>query len=101
MDHDDRDDEREEAPQISSEFTSGTVDSGLRAMRARLLDLTGRNRLLNFRHSPKSTLRFVDAPIEGIFERLLDGDKLEIEEVPEPPPVAVSRPRFCCGEAQT
>ena len=86
------------APTIGTEFTSGTVDAGLRAMRARLLDLTGRNRLLNFRHSPKSTLRFVDAQMEGIFERLADGERIVIEEVPDPPPVPVSRPLFDGGQ---
>jgi very-short-patch-repair endonuclease len=86
---------------LAPEFNSGSVDVGLRAMRARLLDLTARNRLLNFKHSAKSTLRFVDAPVADVFERLIDGDALTIEEVPDPPEQSPSGPLFAGGQGPT
>jgi hypothetical protein len=37
-----------DAPKISEEFSSGNVQTGLEKIRTRLLDLTARNKLLNF-----------------------------------------------------
>ena len=63
MDDNDREDKPDEtpAPPLSAEFMSGGTAAGLEKIRARLLDLTNRNRLLNFRHSSASSIRIVDA----------------------------------------
>ncbi|MBI3681089.1 MAG: DUF4011 domain-containing protein [Acidobacteria bacterium] len=72
------------AVQLSPEFLQGTTEAGLEKIRTRLLDLTNRNRLLNFRHTVTSSLRVVDADLNDVFRRLLDGEKLAFRPVPEP-----------------
>jgi hypothetical protein len=72
------------APALSPEFLAGGTEAGLAKIRARLLDLTGRNRLLNFRHSRTSSLRVVDANLDTVFRLLMDGEAIAFEEVPEP-----------------
>lgn len=47
-------------PSLSPGFLEGNTEVGLQKIRTRLLDLTNRNRLLNFRHSVASSLRIVD-----------------------------------------
>ena len=69
---------------LSPEFLEGNTEAGLEKIRTRLLDLTNRNRLLNFRHSPASSLRVVDVDVDAVFRRLLDGEKLSFRPVPEP-----------------
>lgn len=54
-------------------------------LRTRLLDLTLRNRLLNFRHTNRATLRAVDELPDALWTRLRDGDELVFVPVPEPP----------------
>jgi hypothetical protein len=44
------------SPRLSAEFLSGGTAAGLEKIRARLLDLTNRNRLLNFRHTRASSI---------------------------------------------
>src|ERR1039457_3114011 len=75
------------APSISSDFLSGSTEIGLDRIRTRLLDLTNRNRLLNFRHSNVSSLRVVDVPVDSFFARLRDNDKFAFLPVPEPEPL--------------
>jgi hypothetical protein len=72
------------APNISADFLTGSTEIGLDRIRTRLLDLTNRNKLLNFRHSNVSSLRVVDVPIDAIFTRLRDNEKLAFMSVPEP-----------------
>ncbi|MDQ2776931.1 MAG: DUF4011 domain-containing protein, partial [Acidobacteriota bacterium] len=72
------------APNVSPDFLTGSTEIGLDRIRTRLLDLTNRNKLLNFRHSNASSLRVVDVAIDAVFERLLDNDKLAFSPVPEP-----------------
>src|SRR5712692_7113634 len=74
------------APPLSAEFLSGGTAAGLEKLRARLLDLTNRNRLLNFRHSSASSLRIVDADPNAVFARLIDGEEISFRHVPEPDP---------------
>ena len=70
---------------ISADFLTGSTDIGLDLIRTRLLDLTNRNKLLNFRHSPASSLRIVSAPIDAVFQCLSDNERLVFVPVPEPP----------------
>ena len=58
--------------------------SALDRIRTRLLDLTNRNRLLNFRHPKASCLRAVDVAIDPIYLRLRDGERVTVVPVPEP-----------------
>jgi Protein of unknown function (DUF4011) len=69
---------------ISPDFQTGSTETGLERIRTRLLDLTNRNRLLNFRHSAASSLRVVDAPLDSVFRHVRDGEKLYFVPVPEP-----------------
>lgn len=79
-----KDDAEQQAPSISADFLTGSTEIGLDRIRTRLLDLTNRNKLLNFRHSNASSLRVVDVPIDSVFRRLRDNDKLSFLPVPEP-----------------
>src|SRR5437867_9961970 len=73
------------AAPLSAEFLSGGTAAGLEKIRARLLDLTNRNRLLNFRHTSASSLRIVDADLNVVFARLLNEEAVPLRAVPEPP----------------
>ena len=72
------------APSISADFLTGSTLIGLERIRARLLDLTKRNKLLNFRHSNASSLRVVNVSVDAVFRRLRDNEKLAFKPVPEP-----------------
>jgi very-short-patch-repair endonuclease len=72
------------SPTIST-FPTGSTEQGLKEIRTRLLDLTNRNKLLNFRFPTASCLRFVGLDMEGAFNRLMDEEKLIVSAVPEPP----------------
>lgn len=70
---------------VSDDFFQGNVERGIERMRLRLLDLTNRNRLLNFRHTKRSTLDVVGHPPELIYQQLRDGAELTFKPVPKPP----------------
>jgi len=59
----------------------------LEKLRLRLLDLSGRNRLLNFKFSERSRtqVRLVDELPDQVFEKLERGTALTIASLPEPP----------------
>src|ERR1035438_2489810 len=79
-------------PSISADFLTGSTEIGLDRIRTRLLDLTNRNKLLNFRHSNVSSLRVVNVPMDAIFARLRDNEKLAFLPVPEPELEGPERP---------
>ena len=62
----------------------GKTKVGLERIRSRLLDLTNRNRLLNFRHTPRSSLSVVGVLPDILFGTLIEGDSLTFKSVPEP-----------------
>jgi very-short-patch-repair endonuclease len=68
----------------TSDFFQGDVESGLEKMRARLLDLTGRNRLLNYRFTKRSSLRVIDEVPDQVFECLSEGRDLTFVGIPRP-----------------
>ena len=74
----------DQVPNVSADFLTGSTEIGLDRIRTRLLDLTNRNKLLNFRHSPASSLRIVDTSIDAVFQQLCDNGKLAFLPVPEP-----------------
>src|SRR3989338_3543650 len=58
----------------------------LEQLRFRLLDLTRRNRLLNFKHSPGKCIQFVEAQPDPVFHRLMEGADRKIVLLPIPEP---------------
>jgi very-short-patch-repair endonuclease len=72
-------------PPTITKFPTGDTEQGLKEIRTRLLDLTNRNKLLNFRFPTASCLRFVDLDMDGAFNRLMDEAKLFVSAVPEAP----------------
>ncbi len=58
----------------------------------RLLDLTSRNRLLNFRHSVGRTVRIVGPALQPTYEKLVGGQSVPFLPVPEPKPIDYDRP---------
>lgn len=65
---------------------STPIPQALEQLRLRLLDLTGRNRLLNFRHTAGKSLPLVPTNLDGTFLRLVGGQtaKITIQPVPDP-----------------
>ena len=60
--------------------TSQTLEN----MRMRLLDLTARNRLINFRHTKTGSLRVIDELPNQLAESLLTEVEMRFEAIPEP-----------------
>lgn len=56
----------------------------LRGLRKRLLDLTARNRLLNFRHTKTTALRIIDELPNQLVETLLQEQEMRFLPIPEP-----------------
>lgn len=56
----------------------------IKRLRKKLLDLTGRNVLLNYRHPRASCLRLIDELPNQIVDRLTNGDIFDLSPVPEP-----------------
>ena len=63
-----------------------SIEVALNELRLRLLDLTGRNRLINYKHAAGKSLQFVHTSIDGTFRRLLadQTNKVTISPLPEP-----------------
>lgn len=66
--------------------TLSTALSSLENLRTRLLDLSPRNRLLNFRHSRTGNLRIIDELPDQLHEKLLSEQEVRFLPVPEPIP---------------
>lgn len=65
----------------------------LEKVRNRLLDLSARNRLLNYRHPRGKSAQIVDVDFNGVFNRLMDGKECIFRWVPEPTPLEYQGPR--------
>jgi Protein of unknown function (DUF4011) len=76
--------EETHVPQVSEGFFRGDVARGVERMRLRLLDLSSRNRLLNFRHGKRSSLQLVGEIPEVFYPRLRDGMEFFFKPVPKP-----------------
>ena len=64
------------------------LEGALGQLRLRLLDLSGRNRLLNFKHTPGRSLQFVTGQPAAVYQRLIDAPNravVSIAGLPEPP----------------
>ena len=63
------------------------LSRALAQLRLRLLDLTGRNRLLNFRHTAGKSLQFVEGQPKDIYDKLVESNtrsSISINGLPEP-----------------
>ena len=62
------------------------IEAALNELRLRLLDLTGRNRLINFKHTAGKSLQFVHTSLDATFRRLLadQSSRVGITPLPEP-----------------
>jgi len=64
------------------------IQEALKQLRTKLLDLSGRNRLLNFKHTPGRSLQSVEGDLQAIYGRLVETagrPSMLIRGVPEPP----------------
>ncbi|MCY4745655.1 DUF4011 domain-containing protein [Pelomonas sp. UHG3] len=78
----------EDASKLAGELFNGklSVAQALERLRTRLLDLTMRNRLLNYRHPKALSVQFTDDPdLSVLFERLVEGKSVPLAYVPDPP----------------
>ena len=62
------------------------ISVALNELRLRLLDLTGRNRLINFKHTAGKSLQFVHTSIDGTFRRLISDPNSRVAVTPLPEP---------------
>ena len=71
-----------------TEIYSGkfSISEAMGRLRMRLLDLTSRNRLLNFRHPKGRSLQIIDVDFDAIYNWLIDNRKLTFRAIPEPNP---------------
>lgn len=63
------------------------LEAALMQLRLKLLDLTGRNRLLNFKHTVGRSLQFVEGGLFPLYERLVEGNNrptVAVQGLPEP-----------------
>lgn len=64
-----------------------SLAAALAQLRLKLLDLTGRNRALNFKHNPGRSLQSVEGDPQALYARLVEGSgrtAITIRGVPEP-----------------
>jgi hypothetical protein len=88
--------EANDADALVSRLFSGKLSTqdALQLLRTRLLDLSPRNRLLNYRHPKGRCVQFADKPdLRLLFERLFDSKRVLIKGVPEPSPRSYERKR--------
>jgi hypothetical protein len=72
-------------PALSDPAQSQSLREALAQLRLRLLDLTGRNRLLNYKHPAGKSLQFVEGQPAALYEKLADGKvTVVIKGLPEP-----------------
>lgn len=71
-----------------------TTRNQLRELRKKLLDLTNRNRFLNFKHSDASRkqLRLINDSLEHVYSLIRKDEKISVRPLPEAPGVPVPPP---------
>ena len=62
------------------------IPAALQKLRMRLLDLTGRNRLVNFKRSAGKSLQFVQTSIAATFQRITADQTSRVSIAPVPAP---------------
>lgn len=79
--------QEDDSSRLAGELFSGKLEVGeaLARLRTRLLDLSMRNRLLNYRHPKGRSVQIVDDPnLNLLFERLEEGKSVSLVHVPDP-----------------
>jgi len=66
------------------EFDQSPAHRALENLRMRLLDLTARNRLINFRHTKRGSLRIIDELPNQLAETLMADTEMRFLAIPEP-----------------
>ncbi len=82
--------ESESIDKLPNDLFSGRLplEQALQTLRTRLLDLSSRNRLLDYKHPKRRSIQFVDEPnLNLVFDRLIDGKSLLVKYIPDPPPI--------------
>lgn len=69
---------------MAAELEPESLEDMVLRLRGRLLDLTSRNRILNFRHTAKDSLRIIDVSLTAAFNAILLENAVEFEPVPTP-----------------
>ena len=65
--------------------SSSPLISAFEQLRLKLLDLTGRNRLINFKHTVGKSLQFVEGHPTAIYQNLVEANnKINVLGLPEP-----------------
>ncbi len=66
---------------------SDSLSSALAQLRIKLLDLSGRNRLINFKHTAGKSMQFVEGELSAVYEKLVESNSkssINILGLPEP-----------------
>ena len=67
--------------------SASPLTSALEQLRLKLLDLTGRNRLINFKHTAGKSLQFVEGHPSAIYQKLVEANNkanISVLGLPEP-----------------
>ena len=82
--------ENDARPLIGQLFSGAlSTEDAIERLRTRLLDLTARNPLLNYKHPKNKCIQFIDGPfIDLVFNRLYEETRqISINYIPEPSPI--------------
>jgi very-short-patch-repair endonuclease len=82
--------ENDARPLIGQLFSGAmSTEEAIERLRTRLLDLTARNPLLNYKHPKNKCIQFIDGPfIDLVFNRLYEETRqISINYIPEPSPI--------------
>jgi superfamily I DNA and/or RNA helicase/very-short-patch-repair endonuclease len=85
----------------NNDSTTKFAFDSLEAIRKRLLDLSGRNSLLNFKHPKTSCVRIIDELPNQIYDELLNGKKFTFIPVPEPTELELIKAGFIRNDPVT
>lgn len=80
--------EAETAGRSVNELFGGefSVEQALQKLRTKLLDLSGRNRLLNYKFPKGRSIQFIDRPnLNLVYNRLIESKPLIVKSIPDPP----------------
>lgn len=86
---------------MDAQIETSQNSRSLENLRNRLLDLTSRNRLINFKHTKSSGLRIVDALPDALEEMLTSEKEVKFLAVPEPTQADLLEARYLEQDPET